>query len=116
MILQRVRNYIHDLASKQLKDNPDLEIKKKNNGIVSEQYPDAMIEKASLLRNNKENWKNLMAYPTEIWRHCIYPRFNINYLKFCQQSYALTNQFKLRCKLLFIKLVITISALSAVIN
>ena len=81
MILQRIKGHIRSMAYRQMKSN--IQIKKRLNGILSEEYPQSMIDKAYLIRNNKDLWNKILLYPTEVWRHCIYPNFNLNYIKFC---------------------------------
>lgn len=73
--------------------------KRKESGSLPEGYPENMIKNAKKNRENKENWKNLMSYPTEIWRFCVYPVFKMNYINWCNNLYLTKSKNEKKCKI-----------------
>jgi hypothetical protein len=94
--LKRFRLYMKEIAINRIKSD-NMYRKKLLTGKLEEGYPDAMIKEAKKFHQNKENWKNLMSFPTELWRTCIFPVHKMNYLKWCQNLYATKTQIELKC-------------------
>ena len=86
-ILDRVRLLIREISNTRLKSD-NLNAKKKFAGALPEGYPEQMIENAKKMRLNKRSWSSLMAFPTEVWRFCLFPLFKVNYKKHCQNQFS----------------------------
>jgi hypothetical protein len=91
--LERIRDYMWDLADNiSLKHN--LLKKKLNLGILPDEYPTKMKLKAKKVRTDRQLWENVMLYPTEVWRSCIYPNFKIAYKSWCRQKMSISDSTK----------------------
>jgi hypothetical protein len=91
---EQIKEQIYSYAKDMMK-NSDLSKKRILNGILPDSYPKQMIRKAAKIRNNKKKWENLMMYPFEVWGFCIYPKYKINSMNWCNQIYGLKNEKKL---------------------
>lgn len=92
--LEIIRKYMKDYASELVKST-NIYIKKINNGILPEEYPEKIRQKARKSRYDHSKWDPIMLYPTALWRTCIYPTFKINYTTWCRHTFGVT-QSKLR--------------------
>ena len=86
-ILTRVRDFIREISNTRLKSD-NLMSKRKLAGVLPEGYPEEMIKNAKKMRLDKKAWSPLLAFPTEVWRFCLFPYFKINYKKFCNNQYS----------------------------
>ena len=86
--LGRIRDYIWEIADNMANKNKNLLVKKLNLGILPDEYPINMKEKAKLVRKDRTMWNQVMLYPTAVWRMCIFPNFKINYVQWCTNKLA----------------------------
>ena len=92
--LESIRSYMKKYAN-ELVAASDLYRKRIDNGILPEQYPSKIRNKARKSRYDYKKWNPVMLYPTALWRTCIYPTFRINYTTWCRHSFGVT-QSKLK--------------------
>ena len=85
-----------EIATKRLKSD-NLYQKRLQSGILPEGFPKSMSIEAKKFRENKNNWKQLMAIPTEVWRGCVYPHNKMNYINWCRSLYATKSELELKC-------------------
>jgi len=95
---EKIRDNIFLMAKKMMKES-NLLVKKKMNGMLPDSYPLEMIRKGLKYRNEKSNWEKIMKNPTEVWGFCIYPKYKINAMSWCEQMYSVNNKEKIKdCK------------------
>jgi hypothetical protein len=94
--MKRFRDNMKEIATKRLKSD-NLYQKRLQSGQLPEGYPDSMVREARKFRENKENWKHLMSFPTEVWRGCVYPPNKMNYLNWCRSLYASKTELEIKC-------------------
>ena len=87
--LERIRDYMWDIAIKTDR-RTNLAKKRLEIGILPDEYPSIMKNKALRVRTDLNMWEKVMLYPTAVWRMCIFPNFKINYVSWCNQNLALT--------------------------
>ena len=92
--LESIRSYMKEYAN-ELVASSNLYRKRIDNGILPEQYPSKIRNKARKSRYDYKKWNPVMLYPTALWRTCIYPTFKINYTTWCRHSFGVT-QSKLK--------------------
>lgn len=88
-VLERIRDNMWDIAL-EMSSHPNIKRKKLELGILPDEYPAEMKERAKRVRQNKSEWENIMLHPTAVWRMCLFPNFKINYVSWCKQKLALT--------------------------
>lgn len=86
-IYARIRALIMEISNQRLKAE-NLTVKKKIAGALPDGYPEIMIRNARRHRSDKKFWAELMGFPTEVWRFCLFPLFKINYKKHCTNQYS----------------------------
>ena len=100
-ILEEIRTSIYKRA-REISKNSSIYKKSIKIGELPESFPDNMVKKAKQMRLDKNNWKNIMLYPTAVWRMCLFPNFKINYIQWCNQNNALSkSKIKLKGNKLF---------------
>lgn len=102
MITQRIKENIRFFASKRL--TGDKYKRSRNLGLVSDEYSENMQKDSLKVRKDISKWSNIMSYPTELWRHCVFPYFKMSFLNFCNKSYAVSDSYKYRCKIILFSL------------
>jgi hypothetical protein len=78
----------------------NLSAKMKYAGALNDAYSEDLINKAKKSRSDREAWSRVMAYPTEVWRFCIYPYFKVNYKTQCKSEYATATSDEINGKIL----------------
>lgn len=99
-ILGRIRKFIYHYAEK-LSKKSDLKIKRKISGQLPDSYPKIMVKNAQKSRLDRNFWNKYLAYPTKIWRMCVYPEyiFKLNIMKWCEEKFSSKKAKKLvACK------------------
>lgn len=94
--MRRFRDNMKELATRRLKSENFYQ-KRLQSGQLPEGFPESMVKEAKKFRENKDNWKHLMAFPTEVWRGCLYPPTKMNYLSWCRSLYASKTELELKC-------------------
>ena len=88
--LERIRDYMWDIADN-ISMKPNLLKKKLKLGILPDEYPIYMKNRAKKVRPDRQRWEDVMLYPTSVWRSCIYPNFKINYKSWCREKMTLND-------------------------
>ena len=98
MMLMRVREHIQFWAGESMKMS-DIKRKKILNGILPSGTVDEMVANASKVHTDRSQWNKIMELPTEIWSFCVYPKYELNAMKWCERQYAIKHTDKvLDCK------------------
>jgi len=104
MVYNRIRNLITELATVSMSKS-NLAIKKRMVGSLSDAFPKKLQEAAKKKHYNKEAWKKVMGIPNKVYKFCIYPDYELNYSKWCEDKYATTSKQKLlNCQNTFCRL------------
>jgi len=98
MELMRIRYYVQFWANESMKKS-DLKTKKIMNGILPSGSLDEMEANASKIHSDKTIWSSIMEIPTEVWNFCVYPKYEVNSMKWCERTYSIKSPDKvLDCK------------------
>lgn len=92
--LQNIRDNIYDYA-KVLMKKSNLKTKKILNGVLPEGFPEEMRRKAMKMRNTAKNFDFFMKNPIEAWGFCVYPKYKVNSMNWCEQIYSFKSPEKL---------------------
>jgi len=83
---KRIVSYIHEYALVATARS-DVNKKKRISGALDPNYPKALRMKARKMHFNKKIWNKLMLYPAKVYKFCIYPFYDLNYVKWCEEKY-----------------------------
>ena len=98
MMLMRVRENIKYWAEESMK-RTNLKTKKILNGILPSGTVDEMEANASKIHSDRGIWNPIMEIPTEIWSFCVYPKYELNTMRWCEKQYSIKSTSKvLDCK------------------
>jgi len=95
-----LREKIYSLARENLKSS-DVHFKSKEFGVLFGNIPQHMKNRALKSRKNEDIFGPIMNYPIEVYRTCIYPSADVNYVKWCQNVNFGNSDKMLGCKLSF---------------
>ena len=93
-VYARIRSFINELATVSMAKS-NLSVKKKMVGSLSDSFPKKLIEIARKKHYDVKKNKSIMAIPNKIYKFCIYPSYELNYVKWCADKYATSSQQKL---------------------
>ncbi len=96
--VMRIREQIQFWAGESMKKT-NLERKKILNGILPAGTVDEMEANASKVHSDKSMWSSIMEIPTEVWSFCIYPKYELNVMRWCEKTYSIRSPDKVKdCK------------------
>lgn len=78
-----LKEMVLELAREKMKSSNVL-TKAKSVGVLPQNSPAHMKKRAQFSRNNLDIFGNVMSYPIDIYRSCIYPVAKINYRNWCK--------------------------------
>jgi len=90
----RIRDHIKKLAVISMSKS-NLAIKKKLVGSLSDSYPETRRLMARKKHYELKKFRPIMALPNKIYKFCIYPSYDLNYSKWCEEKYATKSESKL---------------------
>ncbi len=94
---ERVLKYIREYATTSSSQS-NVNKKKKLAGALGPSYPKALRAKAKRQHYNKKTWNKIMLYPAKVFKFCIYPFYELNYSKWCEEKYSSDLKKKINCQ------------------
>ena len=86
LVFASIQQKIYEVAEEQMK-SANYAQKRRSSGSLPDGFPEELRQAAKEHRENKSLWMNIMAYPTELFKFCIYPSSKVSFVKWCGKTF-----------------------------
>ena len=93
----RIKTFMHEYA-KVAQSRSDVNLKKRIAGSLDANYPSSIRAKSRKMHYDKKVWNHIMLYPSKVYRFCIFPSYELNYQKWCEEKYSPDKKKTMNCQ------------------